>query len=198
MWSMTKVRNIDTVKYLWNFTLGYDCQNICFYVICIGGDVYVLTIRKTTHRDTGLYTCEIDTKPPSKSFHKLTGINHVCHCFICRSFNLVTYYRDKIFLFYLPKVLSSKLIAPPPRNSNQTQNTSTTTDTVENLWGYSTPSPIEHDYSSCCAMKKVKFIGFIFLFNDIRLMIFSAKIQFPVYSNFYIDRWRIDALVFVM
>ena len=28
-------------------------------------------------------------------------------------------------------------------------------------------------------------------------MIFSAKIQLPVYENFYIDRWQIDALVFV-
>ena len=107
---------------------------------------------------------------------------------------LVTYCGDVIFLFNLFQVLSSKLIAPPPRNSNQTQNTSTTTDTVENLWGYSTPSPIEHDYSSCCAMKKVNFIGLIFMFNNI---IFSAKIRFPVYSNFYIDRWQIDALVFV-
>ena len=29
------------------------------------------------------------------------------------------------------------------------------------------------------------------------LLIFSAKIRFPIYWNFYIDRWQIDALVFV-
>ena len=41
---------------------------------CItGGDVYVLTIKSVTHRDSGLYVCEINTKPRIKSFHKLTG-----------------------------------------------------------------------------------------------------------------------------
>ena len=39
----------------------------------LGGDVYVLTIQATTHKDSGLYICEIDSTPISKSFHKLTG-----------------------------------------------------------------------------------------------------------------------------
>ena len=42
-------------------------------VFDLGGDVYVLTIQATTHHDSGLYICEVDTKPPTKSFHKLSG-----------------------------------------------------------------------------------------------------------------------------
>ena len=60
-------------------------QNIVTYLlpnakfkIFLGGDVYVLTIQATTHRDSGLYICEIDSTPISKSFHKLTG-RSVCY-----------------------------------------------------------------------------------------------------------------------
>ena len=38
-----------------------------------GGDVYVLTIQATTHRDSGLYICEIDSTPISKSFHNISS-----------------------------------------------------------------------------------------------------------------------------
>ena len=51
-----------------------------------GGDVYVLTIQATTHRDSGLYICEIDSTPISKSFHKLTG-NEVIKANFSKSFN---------------------------------------------------------------------------------------------------------------
>ena len=37
-----------------------------------GGDVYVLQINNVTHNDTGLYVCEVNTEPESRSFHRLT------------------------------------------------------------------------------------------------------------------------------
>ena len=50
-------------------------------------------------------------------------------------------------------VLTSKLVAPPPRGEDEESLSSN--DTVQNLWGYSTPSPIDHDYTACCTRKKV-------------------------------------------
>ena len=50
----------------WDITKNYSIKYL-------GGDVYVLTIQATTHKDSGLYICEIDSTPISKSFHKLTG-----------------------------------------------------------------------------------------------------------------------------
>ena len=44
-----------------------------FPAVPTGGDVYVLSIREATHTDTGLYVCEVNTDPPARSFHKLTG-----------------------------------------------------------------------------------------------------------------------------
>ncbi len=39
----------------------------------VGGDVYVLAITNVTANDSGTYVCEINTVPPSRSFHKLKG-----------------------------------------------------------------------------------------------------------------------------
>ena len=65
-----------------------------------GGDVYVLAIKKVTPDDSGTYTCEINTEPPSKSIHQLSVIK---------------------------------------KNSSI------------DVWGYSTESPVTHDYTSCCS-----------------------------------------------
>ena len=37
-----------------------------------GGDVYVLQIANVTHKDSGLYVCEVNTDPALSSFHELT------------------------------------------------------------------------------------------------------------------------------
>ena len=36
-----------------------------------GGEVYILTISNLTIADSGLYSCELNTQPPLRSFHKL-------------------------------------------------------------------------------------------------------------------------------
>ena len=38
-----------------------------------GGDVYVLSISGVTVNDTGTYMCEVNTDPPTRSFHNLQG-----------------------------------------------------------------------------------------------------------------------------
>merc|ERR1719295_1543119 len=77
-----------------------------------GGDVWVLTIQNTTHRDSGTYKCQVNTNPPMQSFHKLT-------------------------------VLSQKLVAPP---GNSEVNSNSSLGNSESVWGYTTASPISHDY----------------------------------------------------
>ena len=44
--------------------------------------------------------------------------------------------------FHRVTVLSDKLIAPAKEEVNTTA--------VENLWGYSTTAPINHNYTQCC------------------------------------------------
>ena len=46
-------------------------------------------------------------------------------------------------------------MAPPPRGDDEKGQNVTTKNTAQNLWGYSTPSPIDHDYTYCCSKKKV-------------------------------------------
>eukprot|EP00095_Tigriopus_kingsejongensis_P012676 maker-scaffold22_size673200-snap-gene-3.19 protein:Tk12676 transcript:maker-scaffold22_size673200-snap-gene-3.19-mRNA-1 annotation:"ig-like and fibronectin type-iii domain-containing protein" len=75
-----------------------------------GGNVYVLSISNLTPHDSGLYVCEINSTPPTRTFHKLT-------------------------------VLSSNLSVPHEIRA---------VNTSMDVWGFSTPSPIAHDYSSCC------------------------------------------------
>ncbi len=38
-----------------------------------GGDVYVLSISNLTVEDSGVYVCEVNTQPPTRTFHKLIG-----------------------------------------------------------------------------------------------------------------------------
>ena len=38
-----------------------------------GGDVFVLSISGVTVNDTGTYMCEVNTDPPTRSFHNLQG-----------------------------------------------------------------------------------------------------------------------------
>jgi hypothetical protein len=38
-----------------------------------GGDVWALVIKSVKASDAGLYMCELNTEPPVRSFHKLTG-----------------------------------------------------------------------------------------------------------------------------
>ena len=37
--------------------------------------MYVLQINNVTHSDTGLYVCEVNTEPPSRSFHRVTVLS---------------------------------------------------------------------------------------------------------------------------
>ena len=39
-----------------------------------GGDVYVLSISGVNSNDSGTYMCEVNTDPPTRSFHNLQGI----------------------------------------------------------------------------------------------------------------------------
>ncbi|TRY80837.1 hypothetical protein TCAL_04329 [Tigriopus californicus] len=101
-----------------------------------GGSVYVLSIKNLTPTDSGLYMCEINTQPPTRSFYKLT-------------------------------VISSKLTAPDKNHQHgDTFNTNTEDSTTNNstvdLWGFATPNPINHDYTSCCLGMGVseKCLGF--------------------------------------
>lgn len=38
-----------------------------------GGDVWALVIKQVKPSDAGLYICELNTEPPVRSFHRLTG-----------------------------------------------------------------------------------------------------------------------------
>ncbi len=38
-----------------------------------GGDVYVLSIESVETMDSGTYSCEVNTEPPSKMFYQLAG-----------------------------------------------------------------------------------------------------------------------------
>lgn len=38
-----------------------------------GGDVWALVIKSVKAADAGLYMCELNTEPPVRTFHKLTG-----------------------------------------------------------------------------------------------------------------------------
>lgn len=97
-----------------------------------GGEVYVLLITNVTSSDAGLYTCEVNYRPVLRSFHEL-------------------------------KVLSAGLRPPsgpppPPLTTPAPRLNSpgevTTRDSLE-VWGYSTASPIEHDFSLCCSAANV-------------------------------------------
>jgi hypothetical protein len=48
-------------------------------------------------------------------------------------------------------VLADKLVAP---SSNVSEQNETNTASIA-LWGFSTPSPIDHDYSECCIKEGV-------------------------------------------
>lgn len=41
--------------------------------IAKGGDVWALVIKAVKASDAGLYMCELNTEPPVRSFHRLTG-----------------------------------------------------------------------------------------------------------------------------
>lgn len=43
--------------------------------IAKGGDVWALVIKSVKTTDAGLYMCELNTEPPVRSFHRLTGKN---------------------------------------------------------------------------------------------------------------------------
>ena len=85
-----------------------------------GGQVYVLVVANVTSRDAGMYICELNSDPTVRSFHEL-------------------------------KVLSAFLQPPVPTSETSvgSGSTASTKDSVE-VWGYSTESPIDHDFSSCC------------------------------------------------
>jgi len=38
-----------------------------------GGSVFVLSVSNLTAADSGLFICELNTKPPTRTFHKLQG-----------------------------------------------------------------------------------------------------------------------------
>lgn len=55
-------------------------------------------------------------------------------------------------------VISKSLSAPDPDSSNKN---ATAKDSFD-VWGFSTPAPIDHDYTDCCRTRKVpsKCLGF--------------------------------------
>ena len=93
-----------------------------------GGQVYVLLVSNVTSKDAGMYICELNSDPPVRSFHEL-------------------------------KVLSPFLQAPVASSEKSvvTGTTASTKDSIE-VWGYSTESPINHDFSSCCASKNISSV----------------------------------------
>eukprot|EP00090_Calanus_glacialis_P031499 TRINITY_DN5209_c0_g1_i1.p1 TRINITY_DN5209_c0_g1~~TRINITY_DN5209_c0_g1_i1.p1 ORF type:complete len:1460 (-),score=250.05 TRINITY_DN5209_c0_g1_i1:454-4833(-) len=93
-----------------------------------GGQVYVLVVANVTSRDAGMYICELNSDPTVRSFHEL-------------------------------KVLSAFLQPPLPTSESSVASGSTasTKDSVE-VWGYSTESPIDHDFSSCCAGRNISTV----------------------------------------
>lgn len=93
-----------------------------------GGQVYVLLVSNVTSKDAGMYICELNSDPPVRSFHEL-------------------------------KVLSPFLQAPVASSEKSvvTGPTASTKDSIE-VWGYSTESPINHDFSSCCASKNISSV----------------------------------------
>lgn len=44
------------------------------FLSLVGGDVWVLAIKKTKASDTGVYVCEVNSDPIVRSFHKLSGL----------------------------------------------------------------------------------------------------------------------------
>ena len=93
-----------------------------------GGQVYVLVVANVTSRDAGMYICELNSDPTIRSFHEL-------------------------------KVLSAFLQPPVPTSESSVASGSTasTKDSVE-VWGYSTESPIDHDFSACCAGRNISSV----------------------------------------
>jgi len=90
-----------------------------------GGSVYVLFIQNITLKDDGMYTCEVNSDPPIRSFHKLSVVEE-----------------------YM--TLDTSLVAPPPPASGSQPEP----DSL-NVWGYSTARPITHDYTDCCVGRNV-------------------------------------------
>ena len=54
--------------------------------------------------------------------------------------------------FHKLTVLSQKLVAPP---GNSEVNSNSSLGNSESVWGYTTASPISHDYTGCCKRKSV-------------------------------------------
>ena len=54
--------------------------------------------------------------------------------------------------FHKLTVLSQKLVAPP---GNSEGNSNSSLGNSESVWGYTTASPISHDYTGCCKRKSV-------------------------------------------
>ena len=47
-------------------------------------------------------------------------------------------------------VLADKLVAPPNSNDQADNNSASIA-----LWGFSTPAPIDHDYTECCVKVRI-------------------------------------------
>ena len=94
-----------------------------------GGEVYVLLIRNVTHRDAGMYMCEVNSDPPLRSFHQLNILAH----------GLVP--------------PSESLVAPGGAGQSTTAAPASTSSVSP--WGYSTVRPVVHEYRDCCLSRNV-------------------------------------------
>ena len=93
-----------------------------------GGQVYVLLVSNVTSKDAGMYICELNSDPVVRSFHELKVLS----------------------AFLQPPVTTSE-------SSALTGSTSSTKDSIE-VWGYSTESPIDHDFTPCCAANNISTV----------------------------------------
>ena len=111
-----------------------------------GGDVWVLAIQKTKHSDTGTYKCQV-----RRRMIEISNIGKMPVFKMVKFFPQVNTNPSKQS-FHKLTVLSQNLVAPP--SSGQT-NYNVTGGNSESVWGYTTASPIAHDYTSCCKRKGV-------------------------------------------
>lgn len=96
-----------------------------------GGDVWALAIDNLTVKDTGSYVCEVNSNPPKRTFHKLLVMPNTL---------VPPPLSDG---YYGMKADKTKTIATNSSSSKVSEDSMT-------LWGYSTASPIDHDYTGCC------------------------------------------------
>ena len=129
-----------------------------------GGDVFVLSISEVTMNDTGTYMCEVNTDPPTRSFHNLQGIiEFVFNIKMCQTSNSNNDRKSKI------SVLSrTALRAPSPPPNTSTSPSKLKGNSSTNVWGFSTERPLySHDYTECCkgAGVRTRCLGFCSIDN---------------------------------